>query len=193
MRVLLLSLVFGVTVPVCAQDAPLVQKGRWNLTFSGDYERGREEGDNTVYSTVRLQSNIGYFVTNGLQLGLHTDIISFGAEDPNYTSAAAVVTFGLGAAYYIPIGTKMFVFPEVVAFGRGIASEFKYEGEETEKAESSGNRLTLGGGFLYRVGPNAALLGRVGVGDWNIEDKEEEDPTYYLRLTNARIGFSIFF
>lgn len=188
---LTLCLALFLAASASAQDAPY-GKGTKLVGLSMNssatvYESG---GITQTSSNGTFNVQYGVFVMNGLALGvdLNSAVSTFETEGagPTTTLESSQGSLGLFAAYYIRLGEKHAVYPELRLYG-GTAEITG--GTDDEEWEISG--ATLGLGYTYRMNPFVGFDVKLRAGS-QTEKTVSTGDEIELGAAQLLLGFQIF-
>lgn len=186
----LLFLLLLLPAALVAQENPYGRGSKLiGLSLNSDATVSEAGALTSTFSRGALNLQFGYFVMDGLVLGLDLNSASSslevtgGATTVNSESTSG--TSGLFAAYYFRIGAKSAIYPEVRLFG----------GENTFKDASGRDVLeisgsTIGLGYSYRMSPNISLDVKLRAGSQTEKDKATSVKTE-SGVANFFVGFQI--
>ncbi len=191
-HILTLSLLLAIATSVTAQDSPYA-KGTKLVGFAMNssatsYEAG---GITQTSSNGTFGVQYGYFVMNGLVLGvdLNSVVSTFETEGgaSNSTVENTQGSLGLFAAYYIRIGEKHALYPEIRLYGGSAETTGGVSGDE--EWEISGG--TLGLGYTYRMNPFVGFDVKLRAGS-QTEKTVSTGDELELGAAQFLLGFQIF-
>ena len=144
--------------------------------------------DGTKDSNFNLSPSVGYFVTDGLAVGLNVDIQSSSSKLDDEKSTVRTLVVGPLVRYYTEFG----VFGLANA---GLASiKFKdEEGSETFEEKASGFGWEIGVGYAAFLGENVAIEPAITYGGASFNfDEDGVDFTQKSSGLGINIGISVF-
>ncbi len=190
--VLTFLLILGFATSASAQEGvhPFA-KGTKLAGFSLNSTSTRLEltGLTETISTGTLNAQFGYFVTNGLVIGLDMNSASTIVEREGMGTSKIEVTegtLGFFAAYYFRIGEKHAIYPEIRVFGGSV--EQKGGGNPYEYEIGGGS---FGLGYTYRLNQHVGLDVKLRAGtqtEKNVDSGNENE----FGLGQFLFGFQIF-
>jgi hypothetical protein len=177
-------------------------------------------------STLSLLGDYGFFVSDFLVVGAGVSFFIYNNEveydyghnlnflQDGYEQTTLGFYGRLFSRYYIPLGDKLFFFPEFnVVYGMDFTENYTTTIQGTYKDNSSNQNMFLvgfGAGVSYFVSKNASLDLNFGFAGWNnsrensesfnndgdlVSSQEMETNSFQFNFSMAQLflGFSVFF
>jgi len=190
MKKILLSLVAVVMVIAGAnaqtEQGGIMAGGSIGLNFGSYYgEYDGNKGDKTKTTNIAVMPKVGYFVTDGLAVGLGINLNSLSekedGDDDKYTSSTFLIS--PFARYYSSVG----LFGDVSV---GIGSQKDKYGDNEDKENVFG--WSLGAGYAIFLNDHVSIEPMVSYNSLSLTDGDDSKNKLKTGQFMIQVGFNIF-
>src|SRR5690606_30722866 len=187
---ILLSLMLSAMVIVGAnaqtEQGGIMAGGSIGLNFGSYYdEYDGNKGDKTKTTNIAVMPKVGYFVTDGLAVGLGINLNSLSekedGDDDKYTSSTFLIS--PFARYYSSVG----LFGDVSV---GIGSQKDKYGDNEDKENVFG--WSLGAGYAIFLNDHVSIEPMVSYNSLSLTDGDDSKNKLKTGQFMIQVGFNIF-
>jgi len=168
------------------------EKGKWYISGSSDisyssttttYEYDGEEQGDLDLSQFNITPTIGYFVTDGLAVGLSFNVESSKQDDVTSNS----ILIGPMAKYYF--GTSN-IKPFIQG---GLYFGSQKEDDDVDEAKAKASAWDLSGGVALFINDFASVDIGLGYGSATLTSKDDDKAKLKVNGLAFNVGFSLYF
>ena len=162
------------------------KRGDWELNVVGNIESNKVSGEDITFSNTRIQTTVGYFLTDAIETGITLYLGSSTSDIYGEKTTTTNTKPVLFAAYHFNMQGNMTPFAGVAI---GSASNKEEAGQTTTWTEFS---YGLMGGVKYFVSEWAAIVGQVNY-DMRTLKFTESGNSFDASQFGLNFGLTLFF